>query len=241
MKPHRRSIPAIVYPILLAAGVVGVVVTRREDGSGARNLPEDLTGTLQKEVAAEQNPELDRFYQAFRYAPAWRERRTEIVGAMMSASSRGLTPGAYLKPQEGVAFSDVALSKALVQYVGDLRYGRSNPGIYDASARTPLGELALNVARDPAGLDAGLRKLDPPFAEFQRLQAALPTATAEDRPRIEQAMEEWRWLPHSFPHGAIVVNVPEFRLRAYDENNNVALEMKTAVGLEDRSALGDIG
>ena len=226
MKPHRRSIPSIVYPILLAAGVVGIVVTRREGESGARKLPEDLTGTLQKEVAAEQNPELDRFYQAFGYGPAWSARRPELVNTLMTADRHGLKPTDYLKAQ-----SDVGLTKALMQYAGDLRYGRSNTGIYDKTERIPLGELALTVARDAAGLDAALRKLDPPFAEFRRLEGALPSATPEEHMRIESTMEQWRWMPRSFPNGAIVVNIPEFRLRAYDPDNNVALEMKTIVGL----------
>ncbi len=226
MKPHRRSLPAIVYPILLAVGVAGVVVTRREEEPGARKLPEDLTGTLQKEVSAEQNPELGRFYQAFGYGPAWRDRRAEVVNALMTAGEHGLKPADYLKSQ-----TDVALTKALMQYASDLRYGRANPGTYGEPDRAPLGELALAVVRDPAGLDAGLRKLDPPFAEFRRLEAALPMAAPDQRARMEQTLEQWRWLPREFPNGAIVVNVPEFRLRVFDETNKVALEMKTIVGL----------
>jgi murein L,D-transpeptidase YcbB/YkuD len=118
----------------------------------------------------------------------------------------------------------------LMQYAGDLRFGHANPGTYEKGPRAPLGELALSVAQDPAGIEAGLSKLDPPFAEYQRLKVALPYATPEERSRLEQTMERWRWLPRSFEHGAIVVNVPEFRLRAYDETNQVAVEMRTIVG-----------
>jgi murein L,D-transpeptidase YcbB/YkuD len=43
-------------------------------------------------------------------------------------------------------------------------------------------------------------------------------------------LERWRWLavaPHAAP---LVANIPEFRLRAYDENFKVALSMNVVVG-----------
>jgi len=225
MKPHRRPFPAIAFSILLAAGVVGFVLTRREEKADPANLPEDLTGTLKAAVAAEQDAELDRFYQQTGYAPVWRQRTPEVLAALKAANTKGLKPEDYMSGE-----TDIALSKGLMRYAYDLRYGRSNPGSYDKSAKVPLGELAWSLAHDPAGLDAALRKLDPPFAEYKRLEAALLKVGPEERPRLEQTMEQWRWLPHSFPRGAILVNVPEFYLRAVDENNNVVLGMRTVVG-----------
>jgi murein L,D-transpeptidase YcbB/YkuD len=229
MKPLRRSIPTIVYPILLAAGVAGILLTRRDEETGPGKLPEDSSGrqqeTLQAEVAAAQDPELDRFYQAAGYAPVWQDRRPEVIAALMAAADRGLKPADYLQAQ-----TDVGLTRGLMQYAAHARYGRANPGTYDRAARIPMGELALTITHDPVGLEAGLRKLDPPFAEYKRLQAALTTASPENRLRIEQTMERWRWLPRSFPNGAILVNVPEYRLRAYDPSNNVVLDMRVVVG-----------
>jgi murein L,D-transpeptidase YcbB/YkuD len=43
-------------------------------------------------------------------------------------------------------------------------------------------------------------------------------------------LERWRWVPHSFPRPPIVVNIPEFRLRAYDDQYQPELEMKVVVG-----------
>lgn len=51
--------------------------------------------------------------------------------------------------------------------------------------------------------------------------------------RIEQfalTLERWRWLPQQFNTGPIVVNIPEFRLRAYDNAGNVQLSMAVVVG-----------
>jgi murein L,D-transpeptidase YcbB/YkuD len=51
--------------------------------------------------------------------------------------------------------------------------------------------------------------------------------------RISQmrlTLERWRWLPVGLHSAPIVANIPEFRLRAYDENYKVALSMNVVVG-----------
>jgi len=50
--------------------------------------------------------------------------------------------------------------------------------------------------------------------------------------QIELAMERMRWLPYDWPPRFIVVNLPEFRLRAYDTAGGPlpALEMNVVVG-----------
>jgi murein L,D-transpeptidase YcbB/YkuD len=51
--------------------------------------------------------------------------------------------------------------------------------------------------------------------------------------RVEQmqwTLERWRWLPDIDRKSPIVVNIPEFRLRAYDENFNVGVAMNVVVG-----------
>ncbi len=48
--------------------------------------------------------------------------------------------------------------------------------------------------------------------------------------QLQLVLERWRWVPHSFPRPPIVVNIPEFRLRAYDHQYRPELEMKVVVG-----------
>ena len=51
--------------------------------------------------------------------------------------------------------------------------------------------------------------------------------------RIEQmrlTLERWRWLPREFPQPPVVVNIPEFRLRALDDSGKIALKMNVIVG-----------
>jgi L,D-transpeptidase YcbB len=51
--------------------------------------------------------------------------------------------------------------------------------------------------------------------------------------RVQQlrlTLERWRWLPHEFDQPPVVVNIPEFLLRAYDKQGNPALKMPVVVG-----------
>jgi murein L,D-transpeptidase YcbB/YkuD len=51
--------------------------------------------------------------------------------------------------------------------------------------------------------------------------------------RIEQlrlTLERWRWVPEGFAQPPVVVNIPEFRLRAYDTKGTIVLSMSVIVG-----------
>lgn len=51
--------------------------------------------------------------------------------------------------------------------------------------------------------------------------------------RVEQirlTLERWRWVPYEFKAPPIVVNIPEFRLRTFDDGGNVGLRMNVIVG-----------
>ena len=48
--------------------------------------------------------------------------------------------------------------------------------------------------------------------------------------QLQLTLERWRWLPTRFDEPPIIVNIPEFVLRAMDENFHAALTMKVVVG-----------
>jgi murein L,D-transpeptidase YcbB/YkuD len=48
--------------------------------------------------------------------------------------------------------------------------------------------------------------------------------------QMQLTLERWRWIPVGLHDAPIVANIPEFRLRAYDENFKVALTMNVVVG-----------
>ena len=48
--------------------------------------------------------------------------------------------------------------------------------------------------------------------------------------QLRLSMERWRWIPHTFSHPPIVVNIPEFMLRTLNKSYETDLEMKVVVG-----------
>jgi murein L,D-transpeptidase YcbB/YkuD len=48
--------------------------------------------------------------------------------------------------------------------------------------------------------------------------------------QLRLALERWRWVPHSFSRPPIVVNIPEFSLRALNSAYETELETKVVVG-----------
>lgn len=130
--------------------------------------------------------------------------------------------------------------------------GSANPAVF-AAIRNRLaaeGITAVSGSGDSAtsaGVSGGNvydRNLAGAVAEFQRrhsinVDSALgkETIDAMNVPasyrlgEIAANMERYRWLPRSFGQRYIFVNVPAFRLEAYDSGQK-ALEMKVIVGQE---------
>ena len=58
----------------------------------------------------------------------------------------------------------------------------------------------------------------------------LNTPLSDRVEKLRLTLERWRWIPHSFPQPPVVVNIPEFRLRAYDSSGKIVLSMNVIVG-----------
>jgi murein L,D-transpeptidase YcbB/YkuD len=67
-------------------------------------------------------------------------------------------------------------------------------------------------------------RLEPPTVK----QLNTPLSKLVEQLRL--ALERWRWLPEEFPEPPVVVNIPEFRLRAYDTSGKEMLTMNVIVG-----------
>jgi murein L,D-transpeptidase YcbB/YkuD len=48
--------------------------------------------------------------------------------------------------------------------------------------------------------------------------------------QLQLTLERWRWLPAEFSAPPIIVNIPDFQLRALDETNKITLNMRVVVG-----------
>jgi len=60
--------------------------------------------------------------------------------------------------------------------------------------------------------------------------AQLNTPVSRRVQQIEWALERWRWMPEQLDEQTILVNIPEFRLRARDAQTGEELTMRVVVG-----------
>ena len=152
-------------------------------------------------------------------------RRTEQALAryveLARADSGGTLPPVTKPIDPGKPYAGVPRLVQFLQLVGDLPPNAelpADPQIYDG----PVVEAVKHFQRRH-GLDADGR-LGP--ATIKQLNVPLQDRVLQ----LQLTLERWRWLPAEFSAPPIIVNIPDFRLRALDENNNVTLDMRVVVG-----------
>lgn len=108
-----------------------------------------------------------------------------------------------------------------LKFLGDLSpdaTAGADPSLYQ-------GEVVQGVKRFQArhGLDSQGQLGAQTIAELNRPMSDRVT-------QLRLTLERWRWLPHSFEQPPIVVNIPEFLLRGYDEQRKIVVTMPVVVG-----------
>jgi len=107
-----------------------------------------------------------------------------------------------------------------------------------------LGDLPASVSVPPGSqaysgdVVAGVKRFQTRHGMEADGKLGSQTIAALNRPmsdRVEQlrlSLERWRWLPHNFPEPPIIVNIPEFKLRAYEalSSGKPVLTMAVVVG-----------
>jgi L,D-transpeptidase YcbB len=152
-------------------------------------------------------------------------RRTELAlahyidlarvdnGERLPALAKSLDPG-----QEYAGTPRLA---RFLRLVGDLPSDAAlpaNPNLYDGT----LVEAVKRFQRRQ-GLD-GDGRIGP--ATLKQLNLPLSDRITQ----LQLTLERWRWLPKEFSAPPIIVNIPDFRLRALNENNKIDFEMRVVVG-----------
>ena len=129
---------------------------------------------------------------------------------------------AVKKPvKPGDSYSAAAQLAKRLQLLGDLPANSSPP----ADVSTYSGTLvdAVKHFQQRHGLN-------PDGTLGQQTVQALNVPLSQRVLQLQLALERWRWIPPDFPRPPIVVNIPEFRLRAYADDSKVALSMRVVVG-----------
>lgn len=152
-------------------------------------------------------------------------RRTELALARyaeLARSDDGQQLPAVTKPIDpGQPYGGVTRLAALLRLVGDLPGDATLPAdnqIYGG----PLVDAVKHFQRRH-GLDSDGR-LGP--ATIKQLNVPLKNRVLQ----LQLTLEHWRWLPAEFSAPPIIVNIPDFRLRTFDENNKVVMDMRVVVG-----------
>jgi murein L,D-transpeptidase YcbB/YkuD len=180
--------------------------------------------------------------------------RPDLVGVLASAVENDDLEGAFSRLQPSQP-GYVELRKALVRYraiaskggwpavpvVRTLKPGDHSPAVPQLRQRLAIeGDLDASHEKDQSPMyDAALADAVRRFEERHRLtpDGAVDPETVramnvpvEDRIRaIELNLERWRWLPDKMPARYLMVNVPDYRLDAI-ENQHSVLDMRVVVG-----------
>jgi murein L,D-transpeptidase YcbB/YkuD len=120
----------------------------------------------------------------------------------------------------GQSYAGVPQLSRRLQLLGDLPADAqvSDPQIYDTTLAAAVKRFQRRHGLDDDGRlgPSTVKQLNVPLADRVR--------------QLQLTLERWRWLPIEFSNPPIVVNIPDFHLRALDENNKVAFDMRVVVG-----------
>jgi L,D-transpeptidase YcbB len=145
--------------------------------------------------------------------PVYEGYAHRIEGEKLPAVTKTVRPG---QPYAGV----VQLGRFL-QTIGDIPVGVQldpNATIYQGAIVDGVKHYQDRHGESPTGnLDA-------------RTINELNTPPAVRIRQIKLTLERWRWLPHSFPQPPVVVNLPEFRVRAMNPDGTIAFYKNVIIG-----------
>jgi L,D-transpeptidase YcbB len=151
-------------------------------------------------------------------------KRTEVaLQHYIALSAKGDGPP-ILAPDKSISPGDTysqapQLAQRLILF-GDLQPSAVQPGSTQYSAAL-VDAVERFQSRHGLTPDGRLGK-----GTIVQLNVLIATRVRQ----LQDALERWRWLPPSFPQPPIVVNVPEFVLRGYGPNEQIALSMNVVVG-----------
>ena len=121
----------------------------------------------------------------------------------------------------GQSYAGLVRLGRFLQIIGDIPAGaqlNSNATIYDGALVEGVKHYQDRHGETPTGnLDA-------------RTINELNTPPAARIRQIKLTLERWRWIPHSFPQPPVVVNLPEYRVRAMNPDGTVAFYKNVIIG-----------
>ena len=145
--------------------------------------------------------------------PVYEEYAKKDDGQKLEVSAKTVRPG---QP-----YASLPRLGRLLQLIGDIPADTqldANPKIYEGAFVEGVKHYQSRHGENPTGeLDARtIKELNTP-ADIRINQ-------------IRLTLERWRWLPHSFTQPPVVVNLPEYRLRAMNPDGTVLFYKNVIIG-----------
>ena len=168
----------------------------------------DVAGLL-----AQMEPPYPGYRRTIQALQTYRELARKDDGEQLPLVKKTIVPGD--------SYSGVTRLTRLLRLVGDLPANANVPAdqtIYAGALVDAVKSFQRRHGRDPDGrIDTQtLTDLNVPLIRRVR--------------QMQLTLERWRWLPDTYQKAPIVVNIPEFRLRAYDRDLNIGVTMNVVVG-----------
>jgi len=168
----------------------------------------DVAGAL-----AQVEPPYPGYLRTIRSLQTYTELARKDDGEQLPPLKNAIAPGD--------TYAGVPRLTRLLRLLGDLKAAvnvEADPRFYRGALVDAVKNFQRRHGRDPSGqIDAlTLADLNVPLSRRVR--------------QMQLTLERWRWLPDTYAKAPIVVNIPEFRLRAYDRDFNVRVTMKVVVG-----------
>jgi murein L,D-transpeptidase YcbB/YkuD len=145
--------------------------------------------------------------------PVYEGYANRVEGEKLPAVTKAVRPG---QPYAGV----VQLGRFL-QTIGDIPAGAQldpNASVYQGAIVDGLKHYQDRHGENPTG-NLDVRTIN-----------ELNTPPAARIRQIKLTLERWRWIPHSFSQPPVVVNLPEYRVRAMNPDGTVAFYKNVIIG-----------
>jgi murein L,D-transpeptidase YcbB/YkuD len=133
----------------------------------------------------------------------------------------GKLPVANKPIAPGTPYDGIARLTRLLRLLGDMPVNTAAPqdsNLYQGALVDAVKRFQSRHGLKPDG------RLD------EQTLKHLNTPLSQRVDQLRLTLERWHWLPYRFTEPPIIVNIPEFCLRAFDSSGNPELTMKVIVG-----------
>jgi murein L,D-transpeptidase YcbB/YkuD len=168
----------------------------------------DPAGEIQK-----LEPPFPGYKKLLALLPEYEEFAKKDDGEKLQTTTKTVLPG---QP-----YVSLARLGRFLQIIGDIPATTqldSNAKIYEGALVEGVKHYQSRHGESPTG------KLD--ARTINEMNTPAPVRIRQ----IKLTLERWRWVPHSFPQPPVVVNLPEYRLRAMNPDGTVSFYKNVIIG-----------